>query len=545
MTKKKHDSMTNLGMLELIQKFPKALTWGLPELITKSELSRAGHAGLLDMMQRGDTSSQTVFVALATAYDLPNFNEQARSEWIDELSDYLELCLKEFKLSTNPWGLLIVGVEIPSVLSQVCPENSKLTKNFKRAASLLSDSSDELFDENGLINGRHFPRFAAIMAVWARCFYGGRKKSLNLKLKKAFVNRFEWAVRQLLSLSGGDRHITTLSEEGKLKLSKEFVELLLFLGGDSSDRRLAAQLGYPQKEFKKRVADHYLPECSLHSEESQIAVLRTGWGLKRREAYVRYSGHEVWAELRSSGKTLFSCQLATHVTVAGEALAVVGTWEEVCYESDEDVDYLELEAILSDGWRIQKQFLLTKDDNLLLIGDAVLPGKSRAKDAGGDDLCLEQRYTLADGIKYFGADEHNEGYLWGENPEAVVFPLALSEWRLGNREGELTVKQQVLSYRVTKGQHRAVYAPLLFVLNGKAATKKYTWRRLSVAEELDRQTEDIAAGFRIQVGKRQWLLYRSLTEFGNRTLLGQNYSSEFAFGEFQEDGTVYEYVEIE
>ena len=138
MTKKKHDSMTNLGMLELIQKFPKALNWGLPELITKSELSRAGHAGLLDMMQRGDTSSQTVFVALATAYDLPNFNEQARSEWIDELSDYLELCLKEFKLSTNPWGLLIVGVEIPSVLSQVCPENSKLTKIFKRSASLLS-----------------------------------------------------------------------------------------------------------------------------------------------------------------------------------------------------------------------------------------------------------------------------------------------------------------------------------------------------------------------------------------------------------------------
>ncbi|MGC6449480.1 MAG: hypothetical protein ACON5G_03255, partial [Pirellulaceae bacterium] len=211
----------------------------------------------------------------------------------------------------------------------------------------------------------------------------------------------------------------------------------------------------------------------------------------------------------------------------------------------EEVDYLELEAFLSDGWRIQKQFLLTKDDNLLLIGDAVLPGKSRARDAGGDDLCLEQRYTLADGIKYFGADEHNEGYLWGEKPEAVVFPLALPEWRVGNREGELTVKQQVLSYRVTKGQHRAVYAPLLFVLNSKAATKEYTWRRLSVAEELDRQPEDIAAGFRIQIGKRQWLLYRSLTEFGNRTLLGQNYSSEFAFGEFQEDGTVYEYVEIE
>ncbi len=545
MTKKKNDSMTNLGMLALRQKFPKALTWGLPDFITKSDLTGTGHTGLLEMMQRGDTSSQTLFVVLTTVYDLPNFKEQARSEWIDELSDYLELCLKEFKLSTNPWGLLVAGVEIPSVLSQVSPENNKLKKIIKRAASLLSDSADELFDENGLITARHLPRFAAIMAVWARCFHGVRKKSLNLKLKKTFVNRFEWAVRQLLSLSDGNRHITTLSEEGKLKLSREFVQLLLFLGGDSSDSRLAAQLGYPQKEFQKRVADHYLPESSLHSEESQIAVMRTGWGVKRREFYLRYSGHEIWAELRSGGKTLFSCELNSQVTVAGEALSVVGTWEEVCYESDDDVDYLELEAILSDGWRIQKHFLLAKDDNLLLIGDVVLPGKSNAEDAERGDICLEQRYTLAEGIKCFGADEHNEGYVWGEKPEAVVFPLALPEWRAGNREGELSGEQQILSYRVSRGQHRAAYAPLLFALNGKAGTKKYTWRRLSVAEELDRQPDDIAAGFRIQIGKRQWLLYRSLTEFGNRTLLGQNYSSEFAFGEFQEDGTVYEYVEIE
>ena len=87
-------------------------------------------------MQRGDTSSQTVFVALATAYDLPKFNEQARGEWTDELSDYLDM-LKGIQIINESLGLLIVGVEIPSVLSQVSPENSKLTKIINRAASLF------------------------------------------------------------------------------------------------------------------------------------------------------------------------------------------------------------------------------------------------------------------------------------------------------------------------------------------------------------------------------------------------------------------------
>ena len=110
---------------------------------------------------------------------------------------------------------------------------------------------------------------------------------------------------------------------------------------------------------------------------------------------------------------------------------------------------------------------------------------------------------------------------------------------------DIQADADTLEYEITEQNVRATYCPLMFVLNGKAGVKKYTWRQLTIAEELVRQPGDVAAGFRCQIGKKQWLLYRSLTEFGNRTLLGQNYASEFAFGEFYEDGTVYEYVEIE
>ena len=127
----------------------------------------------------------------------------------------------------------------------------------------------------------------------------------------------------------------------------------------------------------------------------------------------------------------------------------------------------------------------------------------------------------------------------------MVLPLALPEWKTATSNGWLRSDDGIVHYELSAREVTGMYAPLLLVLDRKAGLRKYTWRQLTVAEELNIQPCDVANGYRIQLGKKQWLLYRSLTEFGNRTLLGQNYSSEFAFGEFREDGTVYEYVEIE
>jgi hypothetical protein len=89
-----------------------------------------------------------------------------------------------------------------------------------------------------------------------------------------------------------------------------------------------------------------------------------------------------------------------------------------------------------------------------------------------------------------------------------------------------------------------LYCPLFFALTPKAGNKQFTWRQLLVAKKLKCEAQDQAAAARIQVGGRQWLLYRSLTEQANRTFMGQNYASEFVFGEFLLDGKLKPYVEI-
>ena len=87
--------------------------------------------------------------------------------------------------------------------------------------------------------------------------------------------------------------------------------------------------------------------------------------------------------------------------------------------------------------------------------------------------------------------------------------------------------------------------PLFFDLRPRRLTKERTWRRLTVAQQLEIQSADVATGFRIQSGKDQWLVYRSLAPPGNRTLLGQNISSEFYAGRFLRTGEVDEFIEIE
>ena len=87
--------------------------------------------------------------------------------------------------------------------------------------------------------------------------------------------------------------------------------------------------------------------------------------------------------------------------------------------------------------------------------------------------------------------------------------------------------------------------PLMFDFKPRRIGKERTWRQLAVAETLEELPRDVAVGYRIQSGRDQWLVYRSLAPAANRTVLGQNLSSEFCAGRFHKSGQVAEWIEIE
>jgi hypothetical protein len=253
---------------------------------------------------------------------------------------------------------------------------------------------------------------------------------------------------------------------------------------------------------------------------------------------VAYGAAEVRVELACSRDRLLCGAWQAEIRVDGRPVAPRGSWVEVCWVSDEDSDYLELEVALSDQVRLQRQMLLAREDRLLLLADVVL---------GERAAVIEYRGTipLADEAQFDAAGETREGYLVGRKPRAVVFPLSLPEWRSEACPGSLDATERGLELRLSRPSAQRLYAPLLFDLDAERIFRPATWRTLTVAENRAVVPHDVAVGYRAQLGKEQWLIYRSLAAQGNRTVLGQNLVSEFLAARFNRNGEAEPLLEIE
>ena len=142
------------------------------------------------------------------------------------------------------------------------------------------------------------------------------------------------------------------------------------------------------------------------------------------------------------------------------------------------------------------------------------------------------------------AEASREGFIEGRGRKALVLPLALPEWRVDTRPGALTAVEDRLE--LSQSAHgSALFAPLFIDLDRRRIARPYTWRQLTVGENLAIQPADVAVGYRVQAGRQQWLVYRSLAPAGNRSLLGHNLVSGMLLARFDRQGEVQALVEIE
>jgi hypothetical protein len=142
------------------------------------------------------------------------------------------------------------------------------------------------------------------------------------------------------------------------------------------------------------------------------------------------------------------------------------------------------------------------------------------------------------------AEETNEAFLMGQKAAALALPLALPEWRVEKSPGQFTATSEAVELRLS-GAGGALFAPLFLDLKSPRMTRPLTWRRLTVAESLEIVPPNVAVGYRVMVGKSQWLIYRSLTPATNRTLLGHNLATEMLIARFDKKGEVEPLIEIE
>ncbi|QDT73096.1 hypothetical protein [Lacipirellula limnantheis] len=425
--------------------------------------------------------------------------------------------------------------ELPLTLSYVLDEMKPLHALRAPARETLSEALVELHNGEGLPRGANRAALRPLLACWTRCAAiaaDDKQRPFNSKA----LRQYRHLVRQALRWTSpaGAELLRPESDAWQ----PEFLQAALRLGGKKKDVTAARTL--LGKQLIGKDLDHAdkTPHAPYHCDWARLALLRSGWSAADAVVAVDYTGDRVELEAWAEGRRLLSGLWKTESRIDGVPVAATDEWEETCWFSDRDVDYLELTQILDDGVRIDRQIMLARRDQFLYLCDHFY---------GGQEATLEHAWQLPLGpaVLFCGEGETRDALLVDGKPLARVMPLALPEWRIDPRVGELTGDGNTLTLS-QKVVGRSVACPIFIDLNAERSTNASTWRQLTVAEALEIKSTDVAVSYRVQAGADQWVFYRSQGPRGNRTFMGQNTSSECYIARFAApSGEVEELMEIE
>lgn len=288
----------------------------------------------------------------------------------------------------------------------------------------------------------------------------------------------------------------------------------------------------------------------LHDDAAAVAILRSGWGSDDLRVLIDYRQPVPHLEIAVGDRLLVDGPWGWSIAAAGTPLDAEGPWTVECWESDRRASLIELAAPLGGGRRLERQVVMLPQERVVLLADAVTtPGQPPLTSpavngqASAPHLQYAATLRLAPGLDADPAAETREVMVFDTTMRMQALPLALPEWRVG-RGGRLDATPDGLSLAQETAGPR-LYAPLWLDCTPARIGRPLTWRQLTVADTRLNLPAWQAAGFRVQSGLEQWLVYRSLDAPRNRTLLGCNVSCDFVIGRIRPHGDVKRMLEIQ
>jgi hypothetical protein len=392
-----------------------------------------------------------------------------------------------------------------------------------QALTCWQELAEAWLDEQGLPAGRYLAAIRPVLASWTRCLQ--RKPAWLSQIRRSFVG----LLRQSLRLTDPQGREAFFCADDSAFLA--CLESAVNLTGD----REAGTLLREVLARSSRTANS--PECSpaAYSEKQRVAILRSHLSASSPRAILTFDESVCRLEL-AGGRPLLMGEWTAELEVDGQRFTPGGGWDEVCWHEDQDVQYLEIETLLGQ-WRLQRHVLLAKTEAFALLSDTLL-GPQPAR------LSYSSSVPLSPTTTFQPERDTNEGWLVASGRRHLVLPVALPEWRDDRPAGSLSQFQGCLSMSTRTQRGSALFHPLFISLSGSRKQPEYTWRRLTVAEQLASSPSDVAVAHRIQIGDRQWVVYRGLTQ-GNRTFLGKNLTSEFYAGVLHSTGEMDAIMEVE
>lgn len=397
------------------------------------------------------------------------------------------------------------------------------------AAATVAAEIDRLVSPGGIphLNGslamiERVVRWTAVREI-ARTIGGGA-------WSKHMERRWRAAATAVLRLLGGRGR--ALAGAGRMP---ESLTAPLLTALAASGRRRARTVKTLRQE-RAKVDRRDLLDRDIHDATAGVAIMRSGWDRRSVRVMLDYRHPVPRLEIAVEDRLLVDGPWQWEAWADGRSVEPEAGWTVSCWESDRKASFLEITAPLGGGRQIERQVVLLPRDRVVLLADAVTSSSSPAA------LRYRGILPLAASLDAEAAAETREVVVADTRPRLLALPLALPEWRAGGNgdlrsdPGALTLSQE--------GSHR-LYAPLWLDCDARRIGRPLTWRQLTVADTRIILPRHQAAGFRVQSGLDQWLVYRALDAARNRTLLGCNVSCEFLVGRVRKTGEIARTLEIQ
>lgn len=427
---------------------------------------------------------------------------------------------------------VVVG-ELALTLAALFPELSEAERLVEGAVAETRGSLESLLDSQGLLPARLQPVAFALLASWTRTL--GVLGRVGATLPAPAMERFATAVARGLTAVRADGSRALFEPAGAADHGA-LLHAAAEVSGRPTLRRLAA-LALPARGASRLQVPRGAPLPGGASEGPRVATLRNDWSPGADAVWVDYREQVARLEATTEGTTLASGAWTVRLSIDGRGLVPLGPWEDVCWVSDGDVDYLEIDQAFTGGVRLERCIVLGRSSRWLLLADTVLsstPG----------EIHYAAEWPLAANLDVRPAAETRELTLAERRPRTTVLPLYLPEWRSAPADGSLEAVAGRLRWQ-RRGRGAGLFVPLYLALSPARLRQPLTWRRLTVAQDRQRVPPDVAEAFRVQFGREHALFYRSLGPPLSRTFLGHNLATQFLAARFTPDGRVTPLVEIE
>jgi len=272
----------------------------------------------------------------------------------------------------------------------------------------------------------------------------------------------------------------------------------------------------------------------FQSDESRLACLRSDWTPTADSILVSHQDRFPTLEMALGGATLLSGDWEIDLQIDGRPVESTN-WSCVCWYSDDDGDYLELQT-RPGGVRVERHIFLSRTEEFALLADAVRTDEK-------SKIEITSRLPLSPDCASLAQSHTRECRLLCGGAAARVFPLALNCPRVEGTLGRLSATDGRLE--LNQSGLGGLYAPLMLDWHPSRRRSSVAWRRLTVALGGVAVPLGEAAGFLLEVGPSKWLIYHSLSRaLEPRSVLGQHTMYETLVGRFVR-GDVEPIVQVE